>query len=260
MNKNKTKSNRDDQELYYQKDTALILSQELKNFNSENNFIYRFNTPQITDKNGIKIKMAPEVEKFSWDLNFIQQILRRRQNTLFSLQSAGFHVISKKYLCRWRFIVGLGASHPQEVSMTLHHIYGFPFIPGSAIKGVTRHWIALNNISDPDVEVIFGTQKSKGKVFFFDAFPAGKINLKLDIMNPHFPRYYSGEKEPADWQAPTPIKFLTVEKTEYEFSVVGRDKNLVEKTFFFLKQALQKHGLGAKTSLGYGIFQTEGGT
>lgn len=51
----------------------------------------------------------------------------------------------------WRLIVGLGNESVYETSMTLHHIYGFPYIPASAIKGVVRSWI---------ITEIFGNCKS----------------------------------------------------------------------------------------------------
>ena len=38
----------------------------------------------------------------------------------------------------WRLVVGLGLPNPLETGFILHHIYGIPFLPGSAIKGVTR--------------------------------------------------------------------------------------------------------------------------
>jgi CRISPR-associated protein Cmr6 len=191
----------------------------------------------------------------------------------------------------WRLVIGLGASHPQETSMALHHIYGIPYIPGSAIKGVTRHWAvlkfadnnrkdnekfedaikriarALENGNDLNIEVdkitfkdlieIFGTQKQQGKVIFFDAYPVGEIKLKIDIMNTHYPKYYSEGQPPADWQSPVPIKFLTVEDTKFQFYLVSKDKDLLEKSSMLLTEALKYHGIGAKTALGYGIFNIE---
>jgi CRISPR-associated protein Cmr6 len=191
----------------------------------------------------------------------------------------------------WRLVIGLGASHPQETSMTLHHIYGIPYIPGSAIKGVTRHWavlkfadnnrknnekledaikriagalesgndlnIEVNKITFKDLIEIFGTQKQKGKVIFFDAYPVGEIKLKIDIMNPHYPKYYSEGQAPTDWQNPVPIKFLTVEDTKFQFYLVSKNEDLLKKSSDLLKEALKYHGIGAKTSLGYGIFNIE---
>jgi CRISPR-associated protein Cmr6 len=47
----------------------------------------------------------------------------------------------------WRLVVGLGLPSPLETGITLHHLYGFPYLPGSAIKGVTRNW-RLQQIAD----------------------------------------------------------------------------------------------------------------
>jgi len=38
----------------------------------------------------------------------------------------------------WRFAVGLGDKGALEVGLTFHRIYGFPIIPGSALKGLAR--------------------------------------------------------------------------------------------------------------------------
>jgi CRISPR-associated protein Cmr6 len=42
---------------------------------------------------------------------------------------------------QWRFVLGLGGESVYETSMTLHHIYGIPFLPSSSIKGVLRGWV-----------------------------------------------------------------------------------------------------------------------
>jgi hypothetical protein len=42
-----------------------------------------------------------------------------------------------------RLVVGLGADSVLETAITLHRIYGFPIIPGSALKGLTRAWALL---------------------------------------------------------------------------------------------------------------------
>jgi len=224
----------------------------------------------------------------------LNEINKRVDSYLGDLRSNGYKVEKIDNLtCPWRLIIGLGASHPQETSMTLHHIYGIPYIPGSAIKGVTRHWAvlkfaeemsksenikfekaiekvskALENGEKMDLKVedlefnqlieIFGTQKQEGKVIFFDAYPVGEINLKIDVMNPHYSEYYSKGQPPTDWQNPIPIKFLTVENTKFEFYLGIKSKNsegLLDKTKRLLLEALKEYGIGAKTSLGYGILK-----
>jgi CRISPR-associated protein Cmr6 len=134
-----------------------------------------------------------------------------------------------------------------------------------AIEEVSK---ALENGEKMDLKVedlefnqlieIFGTQKQQGKVIFFDAYPIGEINLKIDVMNPHYPEYYSKGQAPTDWQNPIPIKFLTVENTKFQFYLAVRGENsnkILEKTKELCLEALKEHGIGAKTSLGYGIFE-----
>ncbi|WP_353686777.1 type III-B CRISPR module RAMP protein Cmr6 [Thermodesulfovibrio sp. 3462-1] len=224
--------------------------------------------------------------------DYVPTLLKRIKKTIKEdFEKNGFVIQDFSLALSWRLVIGLGASHPQETSMTLHHIYGIPYIPGSAIKGVTRHWavlrfaeelakknnlgiekaieevskklengdeslsLFLDTISFQDLIKIFGTQKEEGKVIFFDAYPDENIELKIDIMNPHYPDYYGGDKPPTDWQNPVPIKFLTIEKTKFQFYLASRDKDLLTKAENLLKDALKNFGIGAKTSLGYGVFE-----
>ncbi len=275
---------------YLPRDTLNLFS-ILSSFSSENNFFYLFHLPSI--KNW-KIRINEDIQRFKWDKNFLKQITTRRDRMIEILKNSGFNCKSISALCPWRLVIGLGASHPQETSMTLHHIYGIPYIPGSAVKGITRHWAvlkfaeekankdkedfekSLKSVSDAldkgediglnvdgvdfkELIEIFGTQKQAGQVIFMDAYPLENINLKIDIMNVHYPDYYSGGKPPADWQNPNPIKFLTVENTEFKFCLISQNKQLLLKTFSLLKEALRDFGIGAKTSLGYGIFQLNHG-
>ncbi len=191
-----------------------------------------------------------------------------------------------KFSPDWRLIVGLGNESVYETSITLHHIYGIPYIPASAIKGVTRN-CAIN--SNPEFEVteqekeeklfkdreekafkksgtlcdIFGCDENsyykearEGKVIFFDAFPINLSNesIQPDVMNVHYPDYYGKDQPPTDTQNPTPICFLTVQNTSFQF-IIGIKKSqegLLNKTTEWLKNALEQRGIGAKTAVGYG--------
>ncbi|AEH51248.1 type III-B CRISPR module RAMP protein Cmr6 [Pseudothermotoga thermarum] len=269
------------------------------------NFALRFRFPEITEseKKGerkIKIEIINDIDKvgksiFTSQKSIISDINERRKKSILTLEKFGYKVIEFTAKPCWRMVVGLGGTHPQETSMILHHVYGFPYIPGSSIKGVTRSMFILDwfekvkkalvseNIDlskfvaglenyNPksaknqlpeyyDRELvdlysnIFGTQEYQGKVIFFDAFPVGEINLVLDIINPHYPDYYSGNKPPADYQNPNPIKFLTVANTNFLFVLAGENEKIVIEAERYLKQALQAIGIGAKTSLGYGLFE-----
>lgn len=194
---------------------------------------------------------------------------------------------------QWRMVQGLGIESVYEVSMTLHHVYGIPYIPASALKGVVRSWIITNAydnkeevaISDPRFCDWFGCpgelviddkdgkrqkhashykEARKGELTFFDAYPLKAPRLKTDVMNPHYGPYYSdktGNTPPADYHNPVPVFFLTVEATPFRF-ILGADKetlgqSLKNKTIFdWLKDALQSHGIGAKTAVGYGYMKT----
>src|SRR6266567_6768824 len=120
----------------------------------------------------------------------------------------------------WRMVIGLGGESVLETDITLHHLYGIPFIPGSALKGLTRAYVTrevegyksdkIDNDNE-DVKRIFGSQEHAGTVIFFDAMPRnGVTNFVLDIMNPHYPEYYAGNKPPTNDQNPVPVTFLTV--------------------------------------------------
>jgi CRISPR-associated protein Cmr6 len=79
-------------------------------------------------------------------------------------------------------------------------------------------------------------------------------------MNPHYPKYYSEGQLPADWQNPVPIKFLTIEDTKFAFYLASKikddpDKKLLNEAKELLFEAIKNYGVGAKTSLGYGIFK-----
>jgi len=252
---------------YLPRDTRTLLPSMLNESDFKNfNFFYLFNLPAISSARGkIKIRLNEEIEKFKWDKEWLKHVSGRMSNFVEQLEKYGFSKSGIQVALSWRMVIGLGASHPQETSMTLHHIYGIPYIPGSAVKGVVRHWIIWEKFGgdegkalekDEEFKNIFGTQNQSGKIIFFDAYPVKEINLKVDVMTPHYPAYYSEGKEPADWQSPIPIKFLTVEKTIFQFYLACRkeNENLLEKALIWLKESLTHFGIGAKTSIGYGYF------
>jgi len=173
----------------------------------------------------------------------------------------------------WRMVIGLGGESVLETDITLHHLYGIPFIPGSALKGLTRAYITgeiegykSNKIDSDNEEVkrIFGSQEHAGTVLFFDAMPLnGEVQFVVDIMNPHYPDYYGGTKPPTNDQSPIPVTFLTVTNTTFTFALTPRDAGKeqhvrdVEQVKVWLQEALQKYGVGGKTSAGYGYFKKE---
>jgi CRISPR-associated protein Cmr6 len=185
----------------------------------------------------------------------------------------------------WRLIIGLGGASVYETSMTLHHIYGFPYIPASSVKGVLRSWILVNYFNGSEdknaeekagkcenFQKIFGTQEAAGKITFFDAFPTKPPKIEVDVMTPHYGDYYTDNENkkriaPTDTMSPNPIPFLTVADTPFQFLFGSKDFEINQKLWAFeeggeaknlsewLKSALENHGIGAKTAVGYGYMQ-----
>ncbi|MGC9400647.1 MAG: type III-B CRISPR module RAMP protein Cmr6 [Anaerolineae bacterium] len=175
----------------------------------------------------------------------------------------------------WRFVTGLGRNTPFEVGFTFHRLYGFPVIPGSSLKGLARAWAHFRikeekPESDPEEDplfaVVFGqapkgdeSEGGVGGAVFFEAVPLDDPALELDVMTPHFPDYYSGQRPPTDDQNPVPIPFLTVKPgVRFGFAVGWRGALHPEahnQAVEWLKAGLKNLGAGGKTAAGYGYFE-----
>jgi len=178
-------------------------------------------------------------------------IIQRQQQQIqkaFPKQSINFSLP-----LQWRMVIGLGGESVYETGMTLHAVYGIPYIPASSIKGVMRSWIISQLFENSEVKAIsnsslfcalFGCPKEAGKgknkvksalghefqgsLRFFDAFPSDKPQLTTDIMNVHYKDWYKeiGYKPPTDTQSPNPIYFLTVDKAndiQFNFHIAITD-------------------------------------
>lgn len=173
------------------------------------------------------------------------------------------------------FVTGLGRNHPVENGFAWHHTLGVPYLPGSSIKGVVRAW-AASWLSKPedDINRIFGPRDSKdqsakdhsvGSVIFLDALPIKPVQLKADIITPHYGHYYQddeGKTPPADWYSPIPVAFLAVDSNqEFVFGLMPRrpdnpdDVDDCSNANGWLVDALKNLGGGAKTAVGYGRFE-----
>ncbi|MEW6364127.1 MAG: type III-B CRISPR module RAMP protein Cmr6 [Acidobacteriota bacterium] len=50
----------------------------------------------------------------------------------------------------WRLAIGWGTNPALETGITLHQLLGFPFIPGSAVKGLLHHVAEMDLMEEPD--------------------------------------------------------------------------------------------------------------
>ncbi len=168
----------------------------------------------------------------------------------------------------WHFVTGMGNNHPVENGFAWHHTLGVPYLTGAAVKGMVRAWCEVwEGFDEATLKQWFGDTKKSGELIFFDAVPIAPVQLKADIMTPHYGKWYAeGESLPnrpdtipADWHDPVPVPFLVVDKASFQFAVskrTGSDIQLKEVTEA-LAQALEWLGAGAKTAVGYGRFSED---
>jgi CRISPR-associated protein Cmr6 len=154
-----------------------------------------------------------------------------------------------------RLLIGFGTSI-LETSLRLHHTWGVPFIPGTAIKGLCSSF-AHQRLEDEKWRKdnafhleLFGNTTQNGAVTFYDALPSS-FEIHHDVITVHHPTYYAkGNEAPTDWDDPIPIPFLSI-TGEFLIALSGNPK-AVDLTIKILENALELEGIGAKTSSGYG--------
>ncbi|RMH34844.1 MAG: type III-B CRISPR module RAMP protein Cmr6 [Nitrospirae bacterium] len=190
--------------------------------------------------------------------------------------------VSDTLVTQGRLIVGLGSENVLETGIRLHHTYGTPIIPGSALKGLASHYCdqmwGQRHIEVPEEEnrlfrrgecyhnFLFGTTDDGGAITFHDAWIVPESlkdgGLCLDVMTPHHPNFQRGPespkfKPPTDFDSPTPVPFLSVSGS---FHLVvswngpehAQSPRWTTLALTLLKQALADWGVGGKTSSGYG--------
>lgn len=209
-----------------------------------------------------KTKSKPDLCNFRFDNQFLGKLAERNLKNAAAIAPNG--LIQADLTPDWRLVTGMGEASVYETNMTLHPIYGIPYIPASSIKGILRHYLAEFEEGRTLIEKIFGENDEKsttgkpmlGQYIFFDAFPTKAPRIELDVMTPHYPKYYGEGQPPADWQSPTPIHFLTVgQGTPFRFLIGLPNDGLKKKLEGWLVEALTTRGLGAKTAVGYGYWK-----
>jgi len=198
----------------------------------------------------------------------------RRRTLVEQLQ--GKHAV---FVTQWHFATGLGLPHPVENGFAWHPTLGTPYLAGSAVKGLMRAWLEVweeNEQTRGKKLRWLGSEDDKnpqaGELICFDAIPIAPVKLIVDVMTPHYGKWYEQggeirdykaepEKLPADWHEPIPVMFLAVDKrTSFLFSIAPRrphqllDSDL-DEALDVLAKALEWLGAGAKTAAGYGHLQ-----
>jgi CRISPR-associated protein Cmr6 len=164
-----------------------------------------------------------------------------------------------------RMIVGLGLESVIETAVLLHRTYGVPYIPGSALKGLSASYVRQHLEKDwqkgsSRYKILFGDTDDAGYITFFDALyiPGSGHNRQAlwpDIIAVHHQQYYQGKEAPTDRDSPIPVPLLSA-TGNYLIALAAPDLQQSEQwinlAFQILGEALRESGIGAKTSSGYG--------
>ena len=184
--------------------------------------------------------------------------------------------VEKFVTVRRRMALGLGRESVTETGVALHHTYGVPLLPGTALKGLAAHYCdqvwgsadpsfraSRRNPAQPagcHYRVLFGETEEAGHIVFYDAWidPATlNHSLQLDVMTPHHTKYnIDGSVAPSDLDDPIPVPFLSVHgrfRIALECDVKSNEGHRwAQLALEILIGALKNWGLGGKTSSGYG--------
>lgn len=176
------------------------------------------------------------------------------------------------YKLRSRLAINLAEGILENAGICLHPHFGVPMIPGSAVKGITRHaaWLSwkAGEVEAEQFTRIFGSPPDKpdkpesaGTIAFLPALPARSgEHLEVDVLTCHHPNYYSGKtRESPDNENPNPQFFLTVKAgTTLRFLLAPLRRAQpgdLDQAAAWLSCALTENGAGAKTAAGYGWFE-----
>ena len=163
----------------------------------------------------------------------------------------------------WRVVLGLGTNDILEGGIVLHPVFGFPVLPSTSLKGVSRsyaRWVLER--PDEELDALLGMVEEDesrcGDLVFLEGSPLTPPVVERDVINPIFGAYYRDSKTPpANYLSPQPIFFLALGAgSTYQFGVasLSGDQKAAQQGVQWLQGALVDLGLGAKSAAGYGYW------
>ena len=172
---------------------------------------------------------------------------------------------------------GFGLRPLVEIGLEIDPIFNVPVVRGSALKGAFRAYVEQLGRGGEDcglvygaLDVLFGVQgegeSRVGALFFSDMYPVrrgmGGLLLMPDVLTPHYKDDTVDEVE----AEPKPIPFFSLQLGVRVGFVLGVNRRLVEgveglpsldDVVRCLAAAFKVFGVGAKTSVGYGVVNLE---
>lgn len=241
-------------------------------------------------------QVARQLASIKWDdaeLSSLRATHTRRFLAQFAQAFPTRHAIIVAEL-ESRMAINLSDGIIQNAGIALDRLFGLPYVPGSAVKGVCRH-VALEEIRMAGTIqaraelfqlflIVFGSsdndflakgdlaefsgllerdapRDTKGSIDFLPAYPVNEAKITVDLTTVHYPDYYrSGEVLALAKENPRPNPFPVVEKgIRFAFCMTANrmvaDPNRpLAAVKRWLEMALTVRGLGAKTASGYGWF------
>jgi len=148
-----------------------------------------------------------------------------------ALQTHG--VESVPYTTVWRLLVGWGSNPTMEAGLTLHHLYGFPYIPGSAVKGLLHHLAEMEvmDILKPSDLEPSNLLQERPPDSLLKAIPVlqvvkvlfGSIHLEQAVVKEN------GREKPIDPKCPRPILQKLSDKLKKDSSLSNEWKEVEKK-------------------------------
>ncbi len=224
---------------------------------------------RLADKNPEKAERSHQQAEMALKMSLVAkgdaalvQVANRNSRSLLSDLARSFsgRVVTFEARLGGRLMVNLAGGVIENSGMALDRCFGLPFIPGSALKGISRSqalWeihaaedsekerllrmamvlfgFGARDVADKGdfgwaggsglagrIAASFGTTELKGCASFLPAYPTSTPVLVVEMVNPHHPDYHSGKAKMArDDENPRPNYFPAVESgASFGFALV----------------------------------------
>src|SRR5713226_261316 len=131
-------NNQSDTEYYLPRDIARLLTVDrLKKCKNLGLILDKYPPQSAVQKSEGKGSWLKDIASESYiDARLVESLYRRWLSMTTAVSSLHFNASLD-----WRMAVGLGGETVLETDLTLHHLYGIPYIPGSALKGLTKAYV-----------------------------------------------------------------------------------------------------------------------
>ncbi|WP_457548468.1 type III-B CRISPR module RAMP protein Cmr6 [Archaeoglobus sp.] len=118
----------------------------------------------------------PKYDRFGYQINLPDEAIKLYEKHYETLRNLWVVTKARTFSMKTksRLIIGLGDESVYETSIRLHRNYGVPYIPGSALKGVAKHY-AIQLLTEANYDVL---RKRLRNEDYFEI--AGKVQRLLE--------------------------------------------------------------------------------